>query len=166
MICNPSLVETGLDLLAFTTIIFYQIGYNLFTMRQASRRSLRLNQPNNVTVYFMYYKDTTQEAVLSLMANKLQAAMAIEGKFTEEGLNAMSNNDDILTQIASSIVQDIKYKVEEGSFSSGIGTPEDDDGTRFQLVDMITRRIKPDFYSIWNGKEKTKVKYSIFSLAG
>ena len=166
MICNPSLVETGLDLLAFTTIIFYQIGYNLFTMRQASRRSLRLNQPNNVTVYFMYYKDTTQEAVLSLMANKLQAAMAIEGKFTEEGLNAMSNNDDILTQIASSIVQDIKYKVEEGSFSSGIGTPEDDGGTRFQLIDMITRRTKPEFYSIWNGKEKTKVKYSVFSLAG
>ena len=57
MICNPSLVETGLDLLAFTTIIFYQVGYNLFTMRQASRRSLRLNQPNNVNVYFLYYEN-------------------------------------------------------------------------------------------------------------
>ena len=31
LICNPKLVETGLDLLAFTNIIFYQIGYNVFT---------------------------------------------------------------------------------------------------------------------------------------
>ena len=35
------------------------------------------------------------------MATKLQASMAIEGKFSEEGLNAMSNNEDLLTQIAS-----------------------------------------------------------------
>lgn len=137
MICNPSLVETGLDLLAFTTIIFYQVGYNLFTMRQASRRSLRLNQPNNVNVYFLYYENTIQESILSLMANKLQAAMAIEGKFSEEGLNAMSNNDSILTQIADSLVKDIQYRVESGAFSTGLGTPEDDDGSRFELVNML-----------------------------
>ena len=29
LICNPSLVETGLNLLDFTTIVFYQLGYNL-----------------------------------------------------------------------------------------------------------------------------------------
>lgn len=31
LITNPSLVETGLDLNAFTTLIYYNIGYNLFT---------------------------------------------------------------------------------------------------------------------------------------
>ena len=116
MICNPSLVETGLDLLDFTTIIFYQMGYNLFTMRQASRRSLRLNQSKDVSVYFMYFKDTIQENIISLMANKLQAAMAIEGKFSEEGLNAMSENDTLLTQLANNLTKNIDVKLEEGAF--------------------------------------------------
>lgn len=117
ILCNPSLVETGLDLLAFTTIVFYQIGYNLFTMRQASRRSWRLSQEKDVQVYFLYYKETIQETILSLMASKLQASMAIEGKFTEEGLNAMSNNDDILNQIAMSVTDGIKDTVDVTTFT-------------------------------------------------
>ena len=116
LICNPSLVETGLNLLEFTTIIFYQMGYNLFTMRQASRRSLRLNQSHDVTVYFMYFQNSIQESIISLMANKLQAAMAVEGKFTEEGLNAMGNTDSILTQLANNLTKDIDMKLETGAF--------------------------------------------------
>lgn len=118
MICNPSLVETGLDLLDFTSIIFYQMGYNLFTMRQASRRSWRLSQTKDVKVYFMYYQNSIQEQALSLMATKLQAAMAIEGKFSEEGLRAMSNNEDLLTQIANNVVEGIKDTVSEDIFKA------------------------------------------------
>ena len=44
LIANPTLVQTGLDLNAFTTLIFYDTGYKLFTLRQASRRSWRINQ--------------------------------------------------------------------------------------------------------------------------
>ena len=157
LICNPTLVETGLDLLAFTNIIFYQTGYNLFTMRQAARRSYRLNQPNPVNVYFLYYQNTTQELILSLMANKLSAAMAIEGKFTEEGLNAMSNNDDLLTQIADSLVKNIEHKVEEGAFVSGVGRPEDDvDKSRFTLVNILNGFISKDPYSFLNQNKKKK----------
>ena len=116
VLCNPTLVETGLDLLDFTTIIFYQVGYNIFTMRQASRRSWRLGQEMPIEVYFLYYQDTVQEHALSLMASKLQASMAIEGKFSEEGLRAMSNNDDLLTRIAGSIVDNISETVNVESF--------------------------------------------------
>lgn len=118
LICNPSLVETGLNLLDFTTIIFYQLGYNLNTMRQASRRSWRLSQTNDVTVYFLYYRDTAQEGVLSLMATKLHAAQSMEGKFSEEGLRAMSDNQDVLTRIASNVVDGIKDTVDQTLFSS------------------------------------------------
>ena len=118
MICNPSLVETGLDLLDFTSIIFFQMGYNLFTMRQASRRSWRLSQSKDVKVYFMHYTNSIQEQGLSLMATKLQAAMAIEGKFSEEGLRAMSNNEDLLTQIANNVVEGIKDTVNEDIFKA------------------------------------------------
>lgn len=118
MICNPSLVETGLDLLDFTSIIFYQMTHELFTMRQASRRSWRLSQSKDVKVYFMYYQSSIQEQTLSLMATKLQAAMALEGKFSEEGLRAMSNNEDILTQIANNVVNGIKDSVNKEIFKS------------------------------------------------
>ena len=116
LICNPTLIETGLDLLDFTTIIYYQMGYNLYTMRQASRRSWRLSQTKDVEVYFLYYKKTIQEQALSLMATKLQASMAIEGKFSEEGLNALSNNEDIFSQIASSVAEGIKDTVDINVF--------------------------------------------------
>ena len=118
MICNPSLVETGLDLLDFTSIIFFQMGHNLFTMRQASRRSWRLSQTKDVKVYFMYYQTSIQEQTLSLMATKLQAAMALEGKFSEEGLRAMSNNEDLLTQIANNVVEGIKDTVNQDIFKA------------------------------------------------
>ncbi|HEX2918269.1 MAG TPA: helicase-related protein, partial [Edaphobacter sp.] len=42
VICHPKLVETGLDLLAFPTLYFYETGYSLHTLRQASRRSWRI----------------------------------------------------------------------------------------------------------------------------
>jgi hypothetical protein len=44
VICHPKLVETGLDLLDFPTILFYESGYSLHTLRQASRRSWRIGQ--------------------------------------------------------------------------------------------------------------------------
>ena len=78
LITNPKCVETGLDLNAFTTLIFYSMGYNLFTLRQASRRSWRINQTApRVEVYMLYYKDTMQAKAMKLMASKL----AVAGRF-------------------------------------------------------------------------------------
>ena len=44
VISHPKLVETGLDLLDFPTIVFYESGYSLHTLRQASRRSWRIGE--------------------------------------------------------------------------------------------------------------------------
>jgi SNF2 family DNA or RNA helicase len=48
---NPALVETGLDLLAFPTIIWAQVCYRTVTVRQASRRSWRIPQKLPVVVH-------------------------------------------------------------------------------------------------------------------
>jgi hypothetical protein len=55
---------------------------------------------------------------MALMATKLQAAQTIEGNFSEEGLKAMSNNEDMLTQIANNVVNDIKQVVDMEAFKS------------------------------------------------
>ena len=46
--------------------------------------------------------------------------MAIEGKFSEEGLNAMSDSTDILTKIASSVTDGIKETVDVQVFEKKV----------------------------------------------
>ena len=114
VITNPPLVETGLDLNAFTTIVFYNIAYNLFTLRQASRRSLRINQTApRIEVYFFFYKDTMQARAMRLMASKLMAAGVLEGNITDEGLAAMSDCRDLTSQLARELTIGIQDEVED-----------------------------------------------------
>lgn len=114
LIVNPSLVETGLDLNAFTTLVFYSMGYKLFTLRQASRRSWRINQKAPaVKVYMLYYEDTMQQKCLKLMASKLAVAGLIEGSFSEEGLAAMSDVQDMTSQMAKELMLGIRDNVED-----------------------------------------------------
>ena len=114
LITNPSLVETGLDLNDFTTILFYNISYKLFTLRQASRRSWRINQrAPRIEVYFFYYEDTIQHRAIRLMASKLAVAGVIEGNLTDEGLAAMSDCQDMTTALARELTNGIEGEVED-----------------------------------------------------
>jgi len=114
IITNPALVETGLDLNAFTTLIFYNLAFNLYVFRQASRRSWRINQTApKVEVYMFYYTDTLQHKALKLMAAKLSAATVIEGGISDEGLAAMSGCEDLTSQMAKELAAGIKDSVED-----------------------------------------------------
>lgn len=114
LITNPSLVETGLDLNYFTTLYYYNVAYNLFTLRQSSRRSWRINQKApRIEVYFSYYEGTMQNRAIRLMASKLAVAGIIEGNFTDEGLAAMSDCSDMTTALARELTQGIKDEVED-----------------------------------------------------
>jgi hypothetical protein len=114
LITNPSLVETGLDLNDFTTLYYYNIAYNLFTLRQSSRRSWRINQKApRIEVYFTYYEGAMQHRAIRLMASKLAVAGIIEGNFSDEGLSAMSDCADMTTALARELTQGIKHEVED-----------------------------------------------------
>ena len=96
VIGHPRLVETGLDLLAFPTIIFYETGYSLHTLRQASRRSWRIGQKHPVRVKFLFYSGTVQEKCVKLMGRKMLVALMMEGKFSGEGLDGFEEDDDMM----------------------------------------------------------------------
>ncbi len=114
LITNSALVETGLDLNAFTTLVFYNIAFNLYVFRQASRRSWRINQTApKVEIYMLYYADTMQHKALRLMASKLSAATVIEGQISDEGLAAMSDCQDLTTQLAKELMRGLKDDVED-----------------------------------------------------
>jgi hypothetical protein len=102
VISHPRLVETGLDLFDkagrynFPTLCFYETGYNLFTLRQASRRSWRIGQTKPCRIVYLHYDGTMQARALALMGKKLTAALALEGTFSSEGLVAMAGEDAML----------------------------------------------------------------------
>jgi superfamily II DNA or RNA helicase len=105
VISHPRLVETGLDLLDFPTILFYESGYSLHTLRQASRRSWRIGQRRPVRVKFLCYEGTMQTACLRLMGKKLLVALTMEGKFAGEGLQNIDEDDDMLSAMARELVE-------------------------------------------------------------
>lgn len=107
VISNPELVKTGLDLIAFPTLAFFQCGYNTFTLMQASRRSWRIGQEEPVRVRYFFYQHTLQEAALRLMGAKVRASQALQGKFSAEGLVALTQGEDMMTALAKALVNGI-----------------------------------------------------------
>ena len=105
LVCHPRLVQTGLDLVEFPTICWYETDYSVYTMRQASRRSWRIGQTEPVQVVFMAYRNTLQADALQLVAKKLQSSLAVEGELPEDGLAAYGDDgDDLMLALARKIV--------------------------------------------------------------
>ena len=107
LICHPRLVQTGLDLIDFPTIVWYETDYSVYTMRQASRRSWRIGQNHPVKVIFMGYERTIHTDALKLIARKLQSSLAVEGELPDEGLsNYQNDQEDMILALAKRIAND------------------------------------------------------------
>ena len=103
-ISHPRIIETGIDLLNHASLIFFEAGYSLHTLRQASRRSWRIGQRQPVRVFFVHYEETMQSRCLRLMGRKLLVSLAMEGKFSRQGLQSLEEDDDMLTAMARELV--------------------------------------------------------------
>ena len=118
LIVHPRTVQTGLDLIDFPTIVWYEPDYSIYTVRQASRRSWRIGQTEPVEVHHMVYADTMQEAALSLVAGKLNAAKAIDGDIDASPLDAAADtSDSMLMELARSLTAKARYEMPAGYFA-------------------------------------------------
>ncbi|MDF2699300.1 MAG: SNF2-related protein [Haloplasmataceae bacterium] len=61
---------TGLNLTAADVVIHYDPWWNISAQNQATDRTHRIGQKNNVTVYKLIAKDTIEEKILKLQENK------------------------------------------------------------------------------------------------
>src|SRR5208282_3484254 len=52
----------------------------------------------------LHYAETMQETCLRLMGKKLLVSLAMEGKFSSEGLQSINDEDDILMAMARELV--------------------------------------------------------------
>lgn len=157
IITNPKCVETGVDFIwkeagkvyNYETIIFYQMGYSMFTVAQASRRHYRLTQIKECHTYYMAWEGTAQQAVIGIIASKQVAQMALQGKFSSEGLNAMAEGTDVRTELAkfladknmenSSDIQDM-FNTIAGARKT---EEESEDAFRMKTFDELIRSL-PD----------------------
>ncbi len=104
LIVHPKRVMTGLDLVQFPSLIWYQTGYSTHVLRQASARARCPTQTQSCKVFFLYYAGTIQEQALALMGEKEAASQALEGTFDTNALRAMMNggkDDDIIAALAN-----------------------------------------------------------------
>jgi hypothetical protein len=114
---HPELVETGLDLFRidpggkghnFSTIVFFQTGYDLFALRQAGHRAWRIGQPLDCRCVYLYYAGTMQDRAMELMGRKLMASEALEGKFSGEGLAALAGEESAELALAKSLSEQVR----------------------------------------------------------
>lgn len=89
----------------YPTIIFYQMGYSLFVIWQASHRHFRLIQKEECRTYYLGLAGTIQIEVIRVIAEKQVATSAIQGKFTSEGLAAMAQGVDIKVRLAQALAE-------------------------------------------------------------
>ena len=109
LLVHPRLVQTGLDLVDFPTIVWHEVEYSVYTMRQASRRSWRIGQRRPVRVVYLAYRATLQAQALTLVAKKLQASLAVEGELTEDGLASFGDDgEDLLLALARSLTEQVE----------------------------------------------------------
>lgn len=108
LLTNPELVKTGLDLIAFPTIIFYQQSYinlNVFTIRQAAKRAWRIGQTQDCEVHSIVYSATAQAKVLELIASKINISQGVEGRLsTGTDLASEAEDENIQIEMAKAIL--------------------------------------------------------------
>ncbi|NPV86297.1 MAG: hypothetical protein HPY45_09855 [Anaerolineae bacterium] len=103
LVCNAELVKTGLDLVQFSSVVFYEIVYSLYTLWQALRRVWRLGQTKPVKAVFSVYKDTMEERALALMGSKMKAAQLLYGDEVA-GAIVPEDDGDVLTHLARDVL--------------------------------------------------------------
>ncbi|MFS1519525.1 hypothetical protein V1503_24160 [Bacillus sp. SCS-151] len=93
IITNMKLVEVGLDMLAWPTIIFNQLSYEVNVVRQSGKRSHRIGQHKECRVFIPVYNGTQQMAqFLKIMAARGHALMT-EGRLDRGELAKYARDD-------------------------------------------------------------------------
>lgn len=118
LITNPELVKVGLDLIQFPTVVFFQVGYNIFTLRQAARRSWRIGQKLPVRVYYLTYRNTMQETAISLITKKLEVALLVEGDLPEGLAEYQVEGGSLIEEMAKALVEGRTYSGAETAWAN------------------------------------------------
>ncbi len=103
LITNPKLVETGLDLVQYSTVLFYEIEYSLYTLWQAVRRVWRIGQVNPVEVYYLLYDGAIEKMGFGLVQKKLEAASLVYGDDVSSAIVNTGGDNSLVYELIDAI---------------------------------------------------------------
>lgn len=105
VLCNPQLVETGLNLIGWPSIVVLEPIYSLFTLAQAKRRAFRPTQTKDCEVTFLCYAGTMSEQAISIVARKSAAAAILSGDDLGGGLLEFDGGMDLFKELAKFVLK-------------------------------------------------------------
>ena len=108
VVCHPKLVETGLDLLDFPTLYFYETGYCLFTLldRQVVGHGASVRSTGSGEVPDVLRHSTGKS--IRLMGKRFCCDLMLEGKLSGEGLDGFEEDDDMVTSMVRELLEEGK----------------------------------------------------------
>ena len=141
VVANAKLVEVGLDLISFPTLLFYQFTDEVATMRQAARRSWRIGQYSNCRIRYYIYNATYEMVQFRRMMAKRSHALLLEGRLDKSELasfavvngnsastysiaNCLGNVDDLSAKWQTLADRDVPKGIkmlDEAEFKTEIG---------------------------------------------
>ena len=90
LITHPRNVQTGLDLIQFPEVVWYQQDYSVYIVRQLPE--ILENRPEPVHVHHLYYKNSIQEKAITLNVKKLRVALLTEGNLRRTFLEQVEDD--------------------------------------------------------------------------
>lgn len=100
MILSLKTAGVGLNLTAATNVIHFDRWWNPAVENQATDRTYRIGQSNNVNVYKLITKDTIEEIIDHLINTKVRLSDSVIENFDTNVLNKLSNEE---------LLESIKY---------------------------------------------------------
>jgi len=128
LIASPLKLATGLDLVQFPSIFFYETGTKLRVVDQAKRRSWRaVGQDKKVEVHFFAYAGV-QANILDILGKKMRAAATVEGRRVEGAQLANEFDDDAdftaaLNKIADELEEELELDFSDSRIEAGKPRP-------------------------------------------
>lgn len=145
IITNPECVATGLDIIQYPTIYFYEVTTNTKTLRQAEKRAYRPNFIyNECRIYYSFYRDSFQEELLKLQMGKKKSSLALEGVFSEDLLSSMAEGGESIESMLSKVLAG-KMTLKENSLDNYDFADEEETEFTFKNVDdenvEVTKKV-------------------------
>lgn len=147
LIINQRLVEVGLDLIDFPTIMFFQLSDDINVVRQASRRAWRLGQHRNCKVFYYVADGTTQLAQFQRLMSRRVAAMIVEGRIERSDELAKYADISSKTSAVSDLTQTLS-SVELTNAWSSAAKKDIDENLELLSEDVFQEKINEAFKTL------------------
>jgi hypothetical protein len=154
IVTNPSCVQTGLNIIQFPSIYFYECGYDIKVLRQAERRAWRVNQPKTCKIFYSYYKESLQEDAMKLIGGKKKSSLALEGVFSEDLLSSMSDINDNGAKMLFDVLKG-KITLKENELDA-FGFEDED--TSYQNETVVVEEIEQET-EFWGIREDNQLNF-------